>query len=108
MMASAGNKSVISNDMQELNQGQEDVSKTIQGHKANLSNPSKTTNGITHSFHVKSQSLINAALADTSDHSKKHSAEVIESLGGEVNHYGQDGKPHSKSAADQLEGSRVI
>lgn len=57
MMASAGNKSVISNDMQELNQGQEDVSKTIQGHKANLSNPSKTTNGITHSFHIKSQSL---------------------------------------------------
>ncbi|KAL6860714.1 hypothetical protein ACO1O0_004748 [Amphichorda felina] len=83
-MASAGNKSVISNDMQELNQGQEDVSKTIQGHKANLSNP------------------------NTSDHSKKHSAEAIESLGGEVNHYGQDGKPHSKSAADQLEGSRVI
>ena len=41
-MASAGNKSVISNDMQELTQGQEDVSKTIQGHKANLSNPSKT------------------------------------------------------------------
>ena len=39
-MASAGNKSVISDDMQELNQGPEDISKTIQGHKANLSNPS--------------------------------------------------------------------
>ena len=40
-MASAGSKSVISNDMQELGQGKEDISHQIQGHKANLSNPSK-------------------------------------------------------------------
>lgn len=40
-MASAGNKSVISDDMQELRQGQEDISNAISGHKANLSNPSK-------------------------------------------------------------------
>lgn len=41
-MASAGSKSVISKDMQELGQGREDVSHSIQGHKANLSNPSKS------------------------------------------------------------------
>lgn len=40
-MSSAGSKSVISNDMQELGQGKEDISHQIQGHKANLSNPSK-------------------------------------------------------------------
>lgn len=39
-MADAGAKSVISEDMQELNQGQEQISNSIQGHKANLSNPS--------------------------------------------------------------------
>jgi hypothetical protein len=39
-MDSAGNRSVISDDMQELNQGKEDISHQIQGHKANLSNPS--------------------------------------------------------------------
>lgn len=40
-MNSAGDRSVISKDMQELGQGREDVSHSIQGHKANLSNPSK-------------------------------------------------------------------
>lgn len=39
-MASAGSKSVISDDMQELTQGKETISNSIQGHKANLSNPS--------------------------------------------------------------------
>lgn len=39
-MASAGNKSVVSDDMQELRQGQEDISNAISGHKANISNPS--------------------------------------------------------------------
>ncbi|KFH41212.1 hypothetical protein ACRE_080730 [Hapsidospora chrysogenum ATCC 11550] len=82
-MASAGNKSVISDDMQELNQGPEDMSKTIQGHKANLSNP------------------------NTSEQSKKNSAQVIDSLGGDANHYGGQDKPHGKNAADKLEGSRV-
>lgn len=39
-MSAAGAKSVISNDMQELGQGKEDISNKISGHKANLSNPS--------------------------------------------------------------------
>lgn len=39
-MDSAGSKSVVSRDMQELGQGGEDISHQIQGHKANLSNPS--------------------------------------------------------------------
>jgi hypothetical protein len=39
-MASAGSKSVLSDDMQELTQGKETISNSIQGHKANLSNPS--------------------------------------------------------------------
>ena len=39
-MDSAGSKSVMSDDMQELSQGKENISNTIQGHKANLSNPS--------------------------------------------------------------------
>lgn len=41
-MNSAGDRSVISNDMQELREGKEETSHKIQGHKANLSNPSKT------------------------------------------------------------------
>lgn len=41
-MNSAGDRSVISNDMQELREGKEEISHKIQGHKANLSNPSKT------------------------------------------------------------------
>lgn len=40
-MNSAGDRSVISNDMEELRQGGEEISHKIQGHKANLSNPSK-------------------------------------------------------------------
>lgn len=39
-MDSAGNRSVMSNDMQELRSGKEEISHKIQGHKANLSNPS--------------------------------------------------------------------
>jgi hypothetical protein len=39
-MNSAGDRSVISNDMQELREGGEEISHKIQGHKANLSNPS--------------------------------------------------------------------
>lgn len=41
-MSSAGNKSVISEDMQELGKGPEDISNKISGHKANLSNPSES------------------------------------------------------------------
>lgn len=38
---SAGAKSTMSRDMEELTQGKEDISKKVQGHKANLSNPSR-------------------------------------------------------------------
>lgn len=38
---SAGAKSTMSRDMEELTQGKEDISKQVQGHKANLSNPSR-------------------------------------------------------------------
>ena len=37
---SAGAKSVVSNDMQELTEGKEEISNVIRGHKANLANPS--------------------------------------------------------------------
>ena len=43
IMDSAGAKSNLSNDMQELTQGKEQTTNTIRGHKANLSNPSKNT-----------------------------------------------------------------
>ncbi|KAL2214394.1 hypothetical protein CC79DRAFT_1363168 [Sarocladium strictum] len=82
-MDSAGNRSVISDDMQELNQGKEDISHQIQGHKANLSNP------------------------NTSDASKENSAQKIQDLGGEANQYGDEDKPRSKNAAEKIDGSRV-
>jgi hypothetical protein len=40
-MDSAGSKSVMSNDMKELQQGKEATMNQIRGHKANLSNPSE-------------------------------------------------------------------
>ena len=42
-MDSAGAKSTMSRDIEELTQGKEQTSKTVQGHNANLSNPSKST-----------------------------------------------------------------
>lgn len=45
---------------------------------------------------------------DTSEQSKQHSAEVIDSMGGDVNHISGEDKPHSKNAAEQLEGSCVV
>ncbi|KAM0247422.1 hypothetical protein ACHAP5_004061 [Fusarium lateritium] len=82
-MNSAGDRSVISNDMQELREGKEETSHKIQGHKANLSNP------------------------NTSEASKENSKKEIERLGGDANHYGKQDNPHSKSAADNLEGTRA-
>ncbi|RSL63072.1 hypothetical protein CEP54_005437 [Fusarium duplospermum] len=82
-MNSAGDRSVISNDMQELRQGGEEISHKIQGHKANLSNP------------------------NTSQASKENSKREIEKLGGDDNLYGKEENPRSKSAAEQLEGSRA-
>ena len=43
-MDSAGAKSVYSDDMQELTMGKEQITNSIAGHKACLSNPSKQTN----------------------------------------------------------------
>lgn len=40
-MDSAGSKSVMSNDMKELQEGKETTTNQIRGHKANLSNPSE-------------------------------------------------------------------
>ncbi|KAJ4257515.1 hypothetical protein NW762_008639 [Fusarium torreyae] len=82
-MNSAGDRSVISDDMQELHQGGEEISHKIQGHKANLSNP------------------------NTSEASKENSKREIEQLGGESNLYGNKDDPRSKSASENLEGSRV-
>ena len=39
-MSSEGAKSVMSNDMKELNEGKEHTANEIRGHKANLANPS--------------------------------------------------------------------
>jgi hypothetical protein len=39
---SAGAGSVMSNDMKELTEGKEDITSQIRGHKANLSNPSRS------------------------------------------------------------------
>lgn len=44
---------------------------------------------------------------DTSEASKENSKKEIEFLGGDVNHYGQESDPRSKSAAENLEGSRA-
>lgn len=74
-MNSQGAKSVISDDMQNLTQGKEDLSNQIRGHKANLSNPSASPGTA-----IERQSL---TPADTSEESKQNSAEAIEALGGE-------------------------
>jgi len=43
-MDSAGAKSVYSDDMQELTMGKEQITNSIAGHKACLSNPSEQAN----------------------------------------------------------------
>ncbi|KAK1980628.1 hypothetical protein LZ30DRAFT_594415 [Colletotrichum cereale] len=82
-MASQGAKSVISNDMQELTQGKEDISNQIRGHKAALSNP------------------------NTSEEAKANSKRAIEELGGDQNMVSTDNDIRSKNAAEKLSGSRV-
>lgn len=42
-MDSAGAKSTMSRDMEEITQGKETISRSVAGHKANLSNPSMCT-----------------------------------------------------------------
>ncbi|TPX09923.1 uncharacterized protein E0L32_008945 [Thyridium curvatum] len=82
-MDSAGAKSVMSNDMQELTQGKEHISNVISGHKANLSNP------------------------NTSEASKKKSEQALKELGGDDTLEGNKAKPISKDAAEKLYGSRA-
>ncbi|KAI0525442.1 hypothetical protein F5B22DRAFT_642461 [Xylaria bambusicola] len=78
-MDSAGAKSNLSQDMQEITQGKEDISKQVQGHKANLSNP------------------------NTSQSSKEHSRQIIDELGGDSAHMGGEDQPRSRAAAESLE-----
>ncbi|KAF4966519.1 hypothetical protein FSARC_5761 [Fusarium sarcochroum] len=73
-MNSAGDRSVISDDMQELRQGGEEISHKIQGHKANLSNP------------------------NTSEASKENSKREIKELGGDSNLYGNKDDPRISDA----------
>ncbi|KAK3370504.1 hypothetical protein B0H63DRAFT_487155 [Podospora didyma] len=82
-MDSAGAKSVMSNDMKEINEGKEEISNTISGHKANLSNP------------------------NTSNKSKQNSERVIEELGGSDTQEAYRNKPVSKQAAEELYGTRA-
>lgn len=46
-------------------------------------------------------------MVDTSDESKAHSQEVVDALG-DTAHYGDKVQPHSKNAANNLEGSRAV
>lgn len=46
-------------------------------------------------------------MIDTSEASKAHSQEVVDALG-DTAHYGDKAQPHSKNAADKIEGSRVM
>ncbi|KAK4118743.1 hypothetical protein N657DRAFT_627904 [Parathielavia appendiculata] len=82
-MDSAGAKSVMSNDMKELTEGKEGITSEIRGHKANLSNP------------------------NTSEESKQASKEVLKELGGDDTIEAHRNKPISKSAADDLYGTRA-
>ncbi|KAI0533951.1 hypothetical protein GGR58DRAFT_484701 [Xylaria digitata] len=83
-MESAGSKSVISRDMQDITQGKEEISHQVQGHKANLANP------------------------NTSEESKENSRQIIDDLGGDAAHYGGKGQPRSKAAAEAIDGSRAM
>ncbi|KAK4164278.1 hypothetical protein QBC43DRAFT_49337 [Cladorrhinum sp. PSN259] len=82
-MNSAGAKSVMSNDMQELTEGKETVGNQIRGHEANLSNP------------------------NTSEKSKENSKKLLEELGGKDTLEAHRNKPISKQAAEELYGSRA-
>lgn len=103
-MASQGAKSVMSKDMQELSEGKEQISSEIRGHKANLANPSEFIS--CRRSQVKSWQPLTTAATDTSEESKEHSRQVIDRLGGDGTLEGHRENPVSKSAADNLEGSR--
>ena len=101
-MDSAGAKSHMSEDMKELNAGKEDISHKVQGHKANLSNPS-----MSQSRQEQPRQRANLP-SDTSEKSKQNSKNVIEALGGDAAHYGDETNPRSKNAAEELDGSRAM
>jgi hypothetical protein len=109
-MDSAGAKSVISNDIQELTEGREQISKRVQGHKANLSNPSTSCPPFFHFDLLRSSRRPKPSYnrTDTSEASKDNSKKEIERLGGDASHYSDEKNPHSKEAAEKLEGSRVV
>jgi hypothetical protein len=70
---------------QNINNTTEDISHKASGHKANLSNPSKSQNHTSmteYSYHMP----------DTSEESKKKSAQALKELGGEDAFYGKQGK----------------
>ena len=107
-MSDGAAKSVLSEDMQELNQGQENISNSIQGHKANLSNPSTSPlSPIACSGLYVYTKLLTRNAADTSEKSKENSRQAIEALGGDAQHTTGTVNPQSKSAAENLEGSRA-
>ncbi|KAI1370852.1 hypothetical protein F4677DRAFT_437126 [Hypoxylon crocopeplum] len=83
-MESAGAKSTMSRDMQELSTGKETVSHIVKGHKANIANP------------------------NTSEKSKEHSRGVIDDMGGDAAHYGNQDQPRTKNAAEEIDGSRAM
>ncbi|KAI4600381.1 hypothetical protein KJ359_000735 [Pestalotiopsis sp. 9143b] len=83
-MDSAGAKSNMSRDMEEITQSKETTSRSVAGHKANLSNP------------------------NTSEASKENSRQAIDAMGGDAAHYGSESDPRSKSAAKNLDGSRAM
>jgi hypothetical protein len=56
---------------------------------------------------MDSEKLLTEAVIDTSEASKENSKKEIENLGGDANHYGKQDDPHSKSAAENLEGTRA-
>lgn len=99
---SEGAKSVISEDMQNLTRGEEDISHTVQGHRANLSNPSKFPCSCPCSFLTFSNHCPDIRL-DTSQRSKEHSKQVIDELGGQTAHYGKMGEEKTKNAAENLQ-----
>ena len=105
-MDSAGARSVISTDMQNLGQGEENISNAISGHKANLSNPSQSVsspilppNPSLFCYITSNSSHTNPLTygPDTSTASKTKSEQAIKDLGGES---AQDAATGDNSASE--------
>ncbi|KAI0008485.1 hypothetical protein F4779DRAFT_618591 [Xylariaceae sp. FL0662B] len=73
--------------MEELITSENNASHSVQGHKANLLNPRDITQR---------------------EGSKENSYKHIEEMGGEAAHYGNQDKPRSNNAAEELEYSRAM